>query len=338
MTNDSATSRKMPFRAPKRFLVDTNIWSGIADADLSTEVVGAMKRHRVEILVAPSVLYELLRTPNDAVRARFANVITAPYWKRLMPETFLETKEFHAEIRRLRPQWLRSTPKRARYMQIFHDWKTTSGMWKRSRETPAREAGFINQLGGSTLVMARNHAKNARQQSDKLKATPQPLDKVFGVLPMAVEGWNGEPVEAWRLAAYISLTPLLGDPEHEYTIWLDADVDVVRMLADRASYVKFWLYDVEAIALPRCWLRWAFDYLQAFHKVTDGTPCDTQLSTYLPDADVVLSSDGGFIDRVNECRKYAPCALPFAERLSKQRPQNAYDLIRRIEASQEYIR
>jgi hypothetical protein len=78
-------------------------------------------------------------------------------------------------------------------------------------------------------------------------------------------------------------------------------------------------------------LRWAFDYLQAFHRVTDGTPCDTQLGTYLPDADVVLSSDGGFVDRIEECRKYAPRTLPIAERLPQQRPQNAYELIKRIE-------
>src|SRR5262249_47322877 len=96
-------------------------------------------------------------------------------------------------------------------------------------------------------------------------------------------------------------------------------------------WVRFWFYDVDLHAVPRRWLRWAFDYLQAFRKVTDGTPCDTQLATYLPEADIVLSSDGGFIDRIEECRKYAPCFLPAAERLPPQRPQNAYDLLKRME-------
>src|SRR5437016_3443000 len=45
--------------------------------------------------------------------------------------------------------------------------------------------------------------------------------------------------------------------------------------------------------------------MQAFRKVTNGTPCDTQLATYLLEADIVLSSDGGFVDRIEECRKYA---------------------------------
>jgi hypothetical protein len=106
---------------------------------------------------------------------------------------------------------------------------------------------------------------------------------------------------------------------------------VKALLSDHARWVSFWFYDVDVQAVPRCWLRWAFDYLQTFRKVTDGTPCDTQLATYLPDAGVVLSSDGGFIDRIGECRKYAPCSLPTAERLPPQRPQNAYALLERIE-------
>jgi hypothetical protein len=103
------------------------------------------------------------------------------------------------------------------------------------------------------------------------------------------------------------------------------------MLSVGAGWVSFWFYDVDLHAVPRCWLRWAFEYLQAFRKVTAGTPCDTQLATYLPEADIVLSTDGGFVDRIEECRKYAPCVPPIAERLPGQRPQNAYELIKRIE-------
>jgi hypothetical protein len=113
--------------------------------------------------------------------------------------------------------------------------------------------------------------------------------------------------------------------------WPDADVDVRAMLSDREGWVSFWFYDVDHFVVPRCWLRWAFNYLQSFRKVTDGTPCDAQLAMYLPEADIVLSSDSGFIDRIEECRKYAPCLLPIAERLPRQRPQNAYHLIKRIE-------
>ena len=318
---------------PALWLIDTNVWSSVADANLGSDLAKVARRKHIKILAAPSVLYELLRTPNERVRKQFVDVITLPCWKRLMPETFSETKEILAEIRRLRPGWLRKTPNRGDYMRLIHDWKSRNGgMWQRARDTPSREAGFIDQLGGDNLQTARDEAQRIRKEVKEMGIKkPPPLDKVYSTPQVPFLGWKGDAVAAWRGHAFLSVTPALNDPAHPYTSWLDADVDVRAMLSDSAGWVSFWFYDVGLHAVPRCWLRWAFDYLQAFRKVTDGTPCDTQLATYLPEADIVLSSDGGFIDRIEECRKYAPCFLPIAECLLPQRPQNAYDLIKRIE-------
>jgi len=318
---------------PKRWLIDTNVWSSVADAGLGLELAKAVKRQNIEILAAPSVLYELLRTPNESVRKRFVDVITLPYWKRLMPETFSETKEILAEIRRLRPQWLRKKPDRRLYMRIFHDWRSrNAGMWQRAKDTPSKEADFINQLGGAELRRARDEARQSRKEVDEKDIKkPGPLDKVYSRPLVPLPGWKGDRIASWRVHALGSVTPCLTASEHPYTTWLDAEVDVRRMISDSAGWVSFWFYDVDVHAVPRCWLRWAFDCLQSFRRVTDGTPCDTQLATYLLEADVVLSGDWGFIDRIQECRKYAPCALPIAQRLSRQRPQNAYDLIKCIE-------
>src|SRR5204863_1534576 len=104
-------------------------------------------------------------------------------------------------------------------------------------------------------------------------------------------GWRGDTIDSWRTHAFTTVTPSLANPEHPYTTWLGADVDVGAMLSDSAGWVRFWFYDVDLHAVPRCWLRWAFDCLQVFRKVTDGTPCDTELATYLLEADIVLSSD-----------------------------------------------
>jgi hypothetical protein len=150
---------------PERWLIDTNLWSSVADASLGSDLVMAAKRKHIEILAAPSVLYELLRTPNESVRKRFVGVITLPHWKRLMPETFSETKEILAEVRRLRPHWLRTTPNRGKYMRIFHDWRSRNGgMWQRARDTASREAEFIDQLGGAELQTARDGARQFRKE------------------------------------------------------------------------------------------------------------------------------------------------------------------------------
>jgi hypothetical protein len=78
-------------------------------------------------------------------------------------------------------------------------------------------------------------------------------------------------------------------------------------MADPASWLQFWFYEVDAKAMPRFWLRSAFEYLQGFRKITDGTPCDTQLATYLPEAALAVSADKTFIYIASACRPFAPC-------------------------------
>jgi hypothetical protein len=212
-----------------------------------------------------------------------------------MPETFSETREILDEIRRLRPDWLRTAPNRSEYMRLFHDWRSKNGgMWRRARDTPSREAMFIDRLGGARLQWARHEHREVRKEiHEKDLKPPRALGSAYSTPSVPLHGWKGDAVAAWRVHAFLSVTPALDDPEHPYTTWLNADVDVKAMLSDPAGWVSFWFYDVNLQAVPRCWLRWAFDFLQGFRKVTDGTPCDTQLATYLPEADVVLSSDGG---------------------------------------------
>jgi hypothetical protein len=125
-----------------------------------------------------------------------------------MPETFSEAMEIVGEIRRLRPSWLRITPQRGEYMRIFHDWKSKSGgMWRRARETPSREAGFIDQLGGAELKAARHDAQNSRKTVNEYGAKePVPLDKIYFTGPLAIPGSKGGAV-ASIVASYFVFLP-----------------------------------------------------------------------------------------------------------------------------------
>jgi hypothetical protein len=84
----------------------------------------------------------------------------------------------------------------------------------------------------------------------------------------------------------------------------------------RVSWVEFWLHLADKSALPRQWLRWAFNFAQRFRRVTPGTPCDTQLSTYFLETDVVVTADRAVVDILEECRPYAPCQLPAGKLIS----------------------
>jgi hypothetical protein len=69
---------------------------------------------------------------------------------------------------------------------------------------------------------------------------------------------------------------------------------------------RLWLGEISIEEAPRHWLRGAFEFLQAFHKVTAGSPGDSQLSSHLVDVDAVISADRNFVRFAQKCRDDAP--------------------------------
>ncbi|HEM8495065.1 TPA: hypothetical protein U2Q01_001519 [Burkholderia multivorans] len=78
------------------------------------------------------------------------------------------------------------------------------------------------------------------------------------------------------------------------------------MMLQKQERTRFWFHDVDPVRMPRHWLRSAFEFQQQFHKITDGTPGDCQLGTYLVDVDVMLSADKNFVRFAERCRLEAP--------------------------------
>ena len=121
-----------------------------------------------------------------------------------------------------------------------------------------------------------------------------------------VPGWDGTPVSAWRVAGLTISGYALRAKTHPFRDWLRAFVLFSETQKDHASWNHFWLHEVEEKRMPRFWISWAFEHLMAFRKVTNGTPCDIQLSTYLVGSDLVVSADKGFISSSRRCHSEAP--------------------------------
>jgi hypothetical protein len=111
------------------------------------------------------------------------------------------------------------------------------------------------------------------------------------------------------LIAPTILFSALGKANHPYVEWLSADLNFEALIRDQASWLRFWFYEIECSQMPRFWVRWAFEHLQLFHKVTDGTPGDAQLATYLLEADVVVSADKNFLRITDAVRPYAQFSM-----------------------------
>jgi hypothetical protein len=128
-----------------RILLDTNVWRAVADANAGQRLALAAARRGLAIAVAPSVVYETLRFKDVALRNRILRIQTSRKWVRLLPEAFSECAEILAEVRRLHPNWMASSPDLSEYERHVRDWtrnmassKSLAGLgfWNRLREHP----------------------------------------------------------------------------------------------------------------------------------------------------------------------------------------------------------
>ena len=279
------------------------------DAQAGERLVSAATKGGVEILVAPTVLYEALRTPDEGLRERLAKELTRPRWTRLMTEVYSASMELLGEVQRLRPGWLRSRPDLARFRQFRSDWtKAKGGFWDRARTSTAQEWASLVQLGDPEVLRQAREQAGARREEmkgrEKWEHAPLPDLKVMPPGPRP--GWRGDPVEPWRWDGLTEVSSALMQPRHAYRDWLEPYLDEQKVMADGPAWGAFWLYEVEAANMPRFWTRWAVEYLQRFKKVTAGTPADGQLATHLVEADVLLTEDKGLVDVIERARPFAP--------------------------------
>lgn len=301
-----------------RLFLDTNIWSYVADCGAGSDLARAAKRSKAEIVVSPAVVDEVRALPNEDARNRVLALVTDPQWKRLMPESFSESVEVKQEILRLRPAWKIASPKLAEVNRLRYDWvRQSGGFWHRARTGVAPKETDESLRADRELALAKDESYQIRQRLISARsAAGTHLQHVAGLPNAGTPGWSGDPVHYWRVPSlYFFRRELLIDasPARE---WIDSEVDVAAMMSDAASMNRLWLHEMDPHNVPRQWLRGAFEFLQAWHKVTDGTPGDSRLATHLAEVDQFFSADKNFVQFAKRCRDEAPCRLAQARRVS----------------------
>ncbi|WP_058974545.1 PIN domain-containing protein [Pseudomonas syringae] len=294
-----------------RFFLDTNIWSYIANEGAGSELAMRAREAGVEIVISPAVVDEVQRLPVPEARRKVIQLVTRKDWKRLMPEIFSECAEVKSEIIRLRPEWVIAEPKMAEFRRLRYDWaRASGGFWDRARretETPATNES-IRRDEEERLAVEQSYA--IRERMKKIKpGSEEHLQKVGHIPEAATPGWSGDPIPYWRVPSLHMFRAELQIYESAVREWLDSEIDVAAMLSSPGSMNRLWLHELDAVAVPRQWLRGAFEFLQAWHKVTTGTPGDSRLATHLVDADVIISADKNFVRFAERCRDEAPFSI-----------------------------
>jgi len=126
-----------------------------------------------------------------------------------------------------------------------------------------------------------------------------------------LDGWDGEPFEAWR-ASWIGMwwdhlvTRTTTSPMAE---WLEPWVSREAIARDGAGWVQFWTREVDPRRMPKHWLAWGVPVIQGTQTLTQGTPVDSQIALYLPDCEAFATSDKNFIRCVERVRLDLPVPL-----------------------------
>jgi len=289
---------------------DTNIWRYIADSEAFNALVEAASSNGIELVVAPALVHEVRQLRNDILRKKILNIITSPILLRLMPEAYLEAEDIKKVIEKYRRGWLTQSPDRSECNLLIEDFKKIEGgYWGNAENDISPPATDESQRGELEHELAQQESKEIRARiNDSKSVLPASLDLKEVYFPLTVEDSESDRVfvEYWRAQSLYHFKAEFKVYTSPYREWLDYFIDVSKIESQSDSLAELWYNEISSSELPRQWLRGAFEYLQCFHKITSGTPGDSQLSSHLIDVDVVMSADKNFIRFVKQCRKDAP--------------------------------
>lgn len=295
-----------------KVLLDSNVWRYVADQNAGEELEQYALESDVQLVVVPALVFEARELKDDPVRKSILRLLAHPAWTRLMPEAFLEAQEIKTAIRRFRPEWLIPIPDLTEVNALELDWRRDDGgFWSRAHDDIAPPATNESLRGEREHDLARQESQEIRKRvlERKQALPPISLREAYGVPPSALPGWQGKPVEYWRVPSLYHIQTELAVYASPYREWLDSEVDVAAIAASPESLTKLWYYEITPNDAPRQWARGAFEFLQAFRKVTSGNPGDSQLSSHLVDVDVLVSADRNFVQFAEKCREDAPFTL-----------------------------
>jgi hypothetical protein len=232
-----------------------------------------------------------------------------------MPESYEECREFRSEAERLRTAWIRRDPDQGAYSKLRHDWmRKSGGFWDRVRHEPDLESAVIRSAEGDYLERGREEAKKRRAAIMAAGWTFERtnLADVYATPDVPIPGVSLARIEPWRSPAAMSFRIGLArgsDALDAYFEWTSPYLDLSEVFRSIPSWNSFWLNEVEAVRMPRMWLRWAFETLSGLVSVSDGTLCDVQLGTYLPSADHFVTADRVLVRIIDKCRRESPVQI-----------------------------
>ena len=290
-----------------KYLIDTNIWSYIADTDSLSDMLRAVRRKQFQFVIAPASIFEARRLTEPRIRKKLLQVMTNQRWTRLMPDTFLEAEEIKDALLLARPEWKNLTPNDRDFIRgRYYFRRSQGGFWDDSRDErplPVTDESLREQIENELAKQEVKFIRDRFKNGDQCDAAIH-LQKV--TLDVEAPRAGMHTVDYWREATAFHLEKELQIYASPYREWLDCFLDVDAIFYDREDFEIVWFREIRVDQLKRQWLRASMEYLQRWHKPTTGSPADSQLSVHLLDADYLVTADKNFARCVEKMHSEAP--------------------------------
>jgi hypothetical protein len=239
-----------------RAILDTNLWSSIGDEGVTRPFDDLMGSRSLQVVVPPSILIEVLAHPLTDVRQRIIDALATGPRHRLPTEAQSESSEVVAEVRRVRPHWMRSMPDTAKVWSLNNFW--TNKIWREVLEDSEPHHSYRMREQKKYEYLVKQQRSN-RTQLVETNFQIRPLTAILvSATPEAPEsylaGWSGGPVDAWRVTSrdlywhelrVISGRAVITKEDTTYADWIGSDVDLSRLRSDHVGFTRLWLEDIE---------------------------------------------------------------------------------------------
>ena len=310
-----------------RVLLDTNVWSRIADYGYGRRLATELKSSDARLVVAPAILTEASANPDVASRNAILRLIADSRWRRgrLPPEVSQTSAELVAAIRRYRPKWIRENGRddTGQWMRLW-----TRDVYDEADRDPGRYAAAatrVNRLSDAPKAVEANQKFNrdGARESGLLSAFP---DIVFRALPdqtlpkwwadrQSVPAWSTQSADCWWNGLYERLAP---PRRSSFRDWTEHCLNLRAIRGDQQGFYSMWWDEVSPADMPRNWITWAVGFLQLGRSLSLSNAVDQQIATYLFDADIFVTGDSRFADVLEQVAPVAPAPMAGVRRVQTE--------------------
>lgn len=295
-----------------RLYFDTNIFDFIAKAKEARAVRKFLDAAKHRVVASSANLQELWAISKPGLqRTQLLTLVTVADAYEEKPQSWLHAREVRGEIERLRKDWLRPVifNKHERLFLKLHQ-----ANWKDAKRVTLVSARTVEKYRHDFEIgvrRSRTFQKRAREerltQKTRLDLGTGRKDRIR-LLNIDFRDpeiyWRAECLQVWYNAIALQCAA-----SRDYADWL---CPYVREDAfSEATYIDFWMKEVNADRVPRNRLVGLVSFYQAEHKIGHGNGLDQTHASSIFDAHAFLTADRAFWKVLTEVvEKHFPTLPP----------------------------